>query len=1216
MAQMAALTTGQLDTLRTGQFQGRQYVLVWENEIIFQAQINQATFASGFASITYDNVTVGAYTDIKADFVVFVGAVAGKAGLKSASNIFRVRPDESGDVATSTVLNINETSAALTDDLYIMVVKDVRAETKLPRTIRGTTPAANTYPRDYAISTYRPLKPIGYGLQSAYILELNADGYADLPLPFEALATDADASSVSTYAWDSDGLAYQVGSSSSQQPTLRATSPGQYMPRVVFTDDQGNDNYFTFRVWVVPADLSSIVRLPFDAARITRDTVNGDTCVIDANITDLRDNRLRIDDIVDYSFVAIWWKTTQPIITSDIVFTGRFSSEAVGNNNVSLQDRMGIPLFNTNFAVDGIATQMGDVISRRLPILEATTPAVFGEIKTLTPWRALVYFLTEHSTIMNIHAFKFSDVTNDYQWPRFSTGDSSAFASAIDIMFTINASLNYLPTGEINVDRQAWYLNDTDRAALPVIASYTMQDMATGTGGGLMYSYSRRYIPQVGREMAGGAFYNSTTKDEQIMQAITPAVVQSRGTALTTFNRQVLKTNSTIAEAADELGQRTTDDVESRQPQTVLRVTHPSAYWWKSPSDAAWFKWTIPASTNNKGIESDTTVRWTLRSMSLDFDFVNGVPLVQAEYKLETQGGNWQTLVSTPIASGVVFYDPVVPIAPVYENFPEEPGNALSDSTDLGAEDNQPPFSEEDENIVNKPEDPGTGTTGGGQSSNGRIAVVWDDDNAWATDDIMGAPSYMDVTPLGSVSGTIRDIRFVPGANTPAAWLLTSDESNSSVWRNKSILNSTWLETETTIAGEYTQIRGTPGGPDAEPVNIYSPALVGNKWTHTFDFSTESGSDPDTTYGQGGWVNVNNNYGTYVAETGWEDTDGSTAIRDQRGVQIGLSGFTSTTITRVQAIFDWDRGVFSPADVVGYLTYGDGTLPIVKTGIGLIFGTPQTLTHEYNDSGITDVRVEVISDNVPDTPPQTRTGDVVLRKIVLSGTGSNPFTGQVDKVFIRRSSNGGRTFGNALEGGDSTNNAPAGGFDAYVFNDTVFLASDAEIQETTGGGSFTDVTGGSTPSPVFAECIRLHGRSTKNFIYNTSIPLSGETLWEVIGGVKAAITPNDGVADGRPVSANCLEASGHYPNNYFALLDFNGTTKFCFTNDRGSTWYFNTDITNEALHLALITSNGKFFIYIAGGTHVWVGIWDGKATTMTFEDKGSPSSTLKGIEVR
>jgi hypothetical protein len=453
MAQMTALTAAQLDTLRTGEFSGQQFVMIWDNEIIFQAQINQSSFDVSFAQLTFDNVSVGAYTDIKSDFVCFVGSVAGDK--INAQHVFRIRADNAGVVSTSSTININQTSAALVDDWYIMVVKDVRCESKQPRTIPGATPSANTYPRDYGITSFRRLKPLAYNLQSCYILQLDINGVADLPLPLQVLVTDADASSISTYAWDSDGLAYQVGNSSSQQPTLRASSPGQYMPRVVFTDDQGNDNYFTFRVFVVPNDLSSVVNLSFGAARISRDNVNGHSCVINANIADARDNRLRIDRVVPYSFVAIWWKTTQPIVTSDIMFIGRINPEVVSANNVTLQERMGIQLFNTNWVLDGVATQMTDVISRRVPILEASAPATFGEVETLTPWRAVVYFLTEHSTIMNVHAFKFSDTSDDYNWPRFSTGDSGALQSVLDILFTVNASLNYLPEGEINVDRQA-----------------------------------------------------------------------------------------------------------------------------------------------------------------------------------------------------------------------------------------------------------------------------------------------------------------------------------------------------------------------------------------------------------------------------------------------------------------------------------------------------------------------------------------------------------------------------------------------------------------------------------------------------------------------------------------------------------------------------------------------------------------------------------------
>ena len=223
---------------------------------------------------------------------------------------------------------------------------------------------------------------------------------------------------------------------------------------------------------------------------------------------------------------------------------------------------------------------MSDTISRRVPMTEDSTPTVFGQIEDLTPWRAVVYFLTEHTTVPNICAVQFSDVTETFRYPRFGSTDSSVLASVLDILFTINGAVEYSRSGELYLDRKAWMLPTAGRTALTTVAKWTTTDMATADNGGPLFSISRAMIAKVGREMGGGGVYDTTTEKVQVLRATTPAVAQSQGNELATYNRQVLTANSAIGTASDELGQRNADDMEARNPQTIMAAYFPPAYWW------------------------------------------------------------------------------------------------------------------------------------------------------------------------------------------------------------------------------------------------------------------------------------------------------------------------------------------------------------------------------------------------------------------------------------------------------------------------------------------------------------------------------------------------------------------------------------------------------------------------------------------------------------
>ncbi len=1184
----SALTTTQLNTIRMGEFYTDFYMLIWDAPIIFQAQINQSSFGTSFAQITFDNVTVGAFTDIKSDFKVYISATAGKAGLLTATHAFRVRADGSYVVATATVLNINETSAALVDDTYIMIVKDVPIDAKVPRTISGTTPATNSYNRDYAI-TFRRLLPTVYNLASYYVGVLDSDGIFDLPLAPLELTPDNDSSSISTWLWDIDGLAFEVGSSATQDITARATTAGKYMPRVTFTDNLGNKGYFTFKLWVVPADRSSIVNLSFDAPSISGDTVNGWMCSINANITDKRSALTRIDQLPDQSDCAIWFDSNLPTITSEIVFAGRFQKQTVANQF----DQTGNTLLNTSFDIEGMAAQAHRAISRRMAFRDDSTPTVFGEIEDLTPWRAVSYFLTEHTTLPNVAALQYDPNDETFRFPRFGSSDSGALSSVVDLLFTVNGMAMFSPDGEIELQRKAWMLPDSGRNNLAVIASFTTQDMMADAAGGLLFSVVRAYPETVGREVGGGAYYTTATGDIQVLRALTPAVAQSEGQELATVNRQVLLANSTLTAAETELGQRTADDRAARQPQTILTVTMPASYVQVViPHEAKWYKWTIAETDNNAGESYSTSDRWTCQSVSVGYNPRFGFPTLTAVFKLETQGTGFQTIVATPPAGNVKFFNPVTPVMPTYASFPESEDLYVPDPASIVGSD-IPPFSSDDIEKAVVPHDPfiSGGGTGGVNKWGERMGprskelIVWDGSTLWSVKNAFTVPSFNDVTP--AITGSLTHAQF--SRQAPTVWALSNDGDDSQLWRANPF-PGTWKNVDFP-AQTFHMIAGTG---HVDSLYIYDRG------------GGASGDKDDFSINAQGWTAQN--WGVYLAASYWLHTTETEGFTLARAVTIRHI-FATTTITSIEIESDYIFGFFeNGASAALQVKVYDAELN--PTTVIRINGEDITDGHRFDrwigrEEGIGRITVEMFSHRTTGAEPAS--GSVHILSI----------TTNADYAATKYSTDDGVSFEDNVVIGVSLTAGTESGIASIPAAevDRVVVAGEDVIRTADDGGEYDDATEGATAGTYALALAGLSSDET-DYVYAPAAALAGGTLFTIISSAKTDVSPDDGGGAGVIVSALALGVDSRSPERLFGLFDFSGTTKLAYSADSGANWQFNTQVTNDAVGLAIKARSGLSEVYVVDAVSLWVGRWSGDATdTLELEEKSTPGTALIGVDV-
>jgi hypothetical protein len=145
-------------------------------------------------------------------------------------------------------------------------------------------------------------------------------------------------------------------------------------------------------------------------------------------------------------------------------------------------------------------------------------------------------------------------------------------------------------------------------------------------------------------------------------------------------------------------------------------------------------------------------------------------------------------------------------------------------------------------------------------------------------------------------------------------------------------------------------------------------------------------------------------------------------------------------------------------------------------------------------------------------------------------------------------------------------------------------------------------------------CIVAFGITTDKYIMATPASVSGESVWKVVSGTPTAITPNDGVSDGLAVSPNCIAMADGIETHIVAVLSFGGVRKLAYSANGGSSWSFNTQVSNSASYIRMIRVGTLYYIAVCDGDTLWWGYWSGTGT-LTLYAKTAPLP-LGGFEFR
>lgn len=1147
----SALTNDQKGYLRSDRYQARAYVALNPNAVVATARVNQAIFGASVAQLTFDN---GSGTG---------SVLVGQTVYVSASNditqaYFRGRVRKAISGAT---LFINETSTVFNDNDYIFIINDVALHNKLPR--------GNDF-IDYDI-TFRQGLPIAFGLQSAYVITLDDTPEASLSLAPNAFAT-ASGASISSWLWSAPSATFTAGNSATQNVTLEWDTAGVYWVRLTVTDSGARSNFITFPVFVCSSDYSDA----FIKTGIEDISINANDAGYQCSLTafDGVESVLNNTLAVVFSVEKIGTSTT-PIV-SNVNFIGRLRQNTIATEAneqyVNTQD--------TAITIEDIASQMA-----RCPIVtwswtDKASPTVWGDIASLTLWRAIASMATDFSTLSNVASIRFDSTADTYRIYALNQNDSALYDGMISFSDAINARPTYTPQNEIFIYRSARFLTNAERNALTTVMDYTPQDM-------LGFDIDNDPAKLVGNQFSNGGSYNTFSQDVDLFEAIAPAVAPAEGVGQSETTNQVLTANNAIADSQVELGQRVANDFAQRNPITKINASLHDGFHFIQPNNFQWYTFTITADDNNRGLEFTTSDRWLCESVNARYDGNIGAWDVSAEFAIETSGGQYQVVVNVAPNEEPFYFAPY-PIDNAYPNFPDENPFYPDENPD---EDEVPPIEPKDKQPINNPVTEPVNT----EIKGGDVVAVWNSAGVWVTTNFTKTnnPTW---TQVYSGAG-ITDFRFAPLGN--GAYVLSNDGADSFVWRTTNIFATSPSWAGTSLTGVYRQIRTTDTAGE-----LFCLSEVLGEWAEEFDFVVDEFASNFTIVPP----SVNIVSPVYTAGLGYNGGIHQPNLTRYNSVRIDTDVFADSFITSFTIFYTLaptTNGVFNDTSLqyqsglngafTGFTTVGLGVAPVSSSYTANINLTRDVIVFQINGSRA----------NAPTNPD----GNSIISKIIIRGTGVNPFGGTSTYNTVYSTDNG-ATFGAPVAIGDSP--SAIGGIDTQRIGNLVFVGDDEKIRQATNGGAYSDTTNGGTTG-TYAQMIRTYGQTGTKLIFGTASAISGDTLWRLDGGA-TAITPNDGVNDGLVVSANCLDMWITSDNDIVGVFNFGGTYRLGKSSDAGNSWSFvTTNITSDSKYIRVRQSDTlrKQVYSIRADATIYSN--DGGATTQL---KSTPSPSLIGIEVK
>lgn len=955
-------TTGQQALIRQPNQRFMQLLLLCPSTVVFQTQpLAAVDGALPYLSVAWDGTDQGAYTDVQVGMTVLFSTTADYKATAFFRGRIRLTP-------TAATLYINETSANLADTDYITVLDDYDVHERLEqRTAGGAALKDGTL-------TYSKLPPVISGLQSSYV---DTDGGATVTFAFAPTVTASDAgATISSYLWDvADGTPdpdLTTKDISVEFPGA-ATNEHRWV-RLTVEDSNEIEQYFVFEVFTVDRHESSptTVLLTADQLSITATIDEGYNATVrawdgvSAVLDRTRCTVVSVDNYNDCKALAFESGGTTEIVAGNTIEGATSGATAVvvavdldsgtwagGDAVGTLWVNQQVGTFEAENLDVGVTTNLATITADSITTPLTTNVAFVGRLSNeSSPVTGDARHGVLSDTTFNIKGFA-AQLISDIKGPGLylTTATAATQWGQITTM-TIGRALVYL---------LAWHTTLLNVCSLTLpsdIHDYDWDAFEIPPAPGLEWLHSVSgninaplvFAPAGECTFQRHASYAGVSGLDTILTLETNAALGVSDLDTWSLDLEYIPTNAQALAGAATYN-TTTGKITAYRGRAPAQQYGPG--WGTAPINAQIMKSDLTATQAKveTGARVAAHLAYSNPHERLAATLVDGlyclVPSVHQLYtftiaaadsprgRAYTSADKWllTELSYTHTASGRYIPQATFEIVTTGGNYGIVVTQVV-DVNDLGF--------------------PALPPVGAGLGDFDPLANYPIDD-----------PDY----ELGGVGGGLTQ----PG-DPPSPPETGCDQLNVSMRTGVS------RGTHNVSAFGETYV-----------VQVEGDGVVGEAtttWTHTFQFDTASGADPDTTYGSGGFTTISGR-GEFTSGVGWE---ADLAVSDvEFHVDISRTEASPYTITDLSMTFDFTEGenVFT----------GDDDSYIRFEGVKRAFenptnGTNRVMSWSGSASGST-VELRLLPGYQTASPPPSPTGSATIKKLVIEGVGTNPFADDV-----------------------------------------------------------------------------------------------------------------------------------------------------------------------------------------------------------------------------
>lgn len=606
-----------LASLRAGNHVSRTFMSIMTGSVIWSATVS-ATPTYPLFSIAV-TTSSGSHTNAQRGYRVVVesstGAYKGTLNIRAAGTI---------SATAMPVRELTKGTANIVSGDVLKVYDDVLLADKLVR-------ATDAFPPDdltYSDQNSDPPPVVCSG--GWWAGRLNASGNADVPFVGSTSYTiDPDSGGSVTHSWTAPSGTFQVGTSTSADPTVRWTTAGSYNVTHSVTDS-GNSKS---RAQYVRVRVHSDADPPYECVIENVDATEERGWAATIRVFDV----LPLSVLPDGAPVCIWTEDT--VDGTEIAY----GSAAAGRSHILLNGYVRRDTQNVN--ADNPEMRF-EIISPLAKLMEVPgfskvmeynqSPNNWTLIKSLTVKRAMVQLVAFYTWAIESGVdFTFTGFS-DAEYPLLYLQAQSPVMQLRELADSRDARMICLKHGQIDVQERPELTAIGSRSGMTTIVDLTSDDVLSE---GLEIS-REHYRPVMQLEARG--FTKATT-----VAAATPLFSRwpgtpGYGTENTTVERLIADTQASLNEragrrgaSADRIYQSSTS-VMQHAPQLTLRLR--GAYWRVMDFYREWVTLNYTASSNMRGIDL-TTMRWRITNISVAWEDLTAVTTLQLQAETNAEAG-------------------------------------------------------------------------------------------------------------------------------------------------------------------------------------------------------------------------------------------------------------------------------------------------------------------------------------------------------------------------------------------------------------------------------------------------------------------------------------------------------------------------------------------------------------------------------------------------